>query len=103
MDATAKHRLFPRCICGWGRYRRHHYGVGKYLKKRDPSTKIHPLEPAESPTLSTGYKVGSHRIQGISDEFIPAIVKLHEVDDVIQQGNYFEPGLRKSAIFFTPV
>lgn len=59
-------------------------GVGKYLEKRNSSIKIHPLEPAESPTLSTGYKVGSHRIQGISDEFIPAIVKLNELDSVIK-------------------
>lgn len=59
-------------------------GVGNYLKKRNPAIKIHPLEPAESPTLSTGYKVGSHRIQGISDEFIPAIVKLKELDEVVQ-------------------
>lgn len=59
-------------------------GVGNYLKKRNDKIKIHPLEPAESPTLSTGYKVGSHRIQGISDEFIPAIVKLNQLDSVIQ-------------------
>jgi cysteine synthase A len=59
-------------------------GVGKYLRTRNPGIKIHPLEPAESPTLSTGYKVGSHRIQGISDEFIPAIVKLNEMDAVIK-------------------
>lgn len=59
-------------------------GVGKYLASRNPGIKIHPLEPAESPTLSTGYKVGSHRIQGISDEFIPAIVKLNEMDTVIK-------------------
>lgn len=59
-------------------------GVGQYLRKINPQVKIHPLEPAESPTLTTGYKVGSHRIQGISDEFIPAIVKLDQVDDVIQ-------------------
>jgi cysteine synthase A len=59
-------------------------GVGKYLRSRNPYIKIHPLEPAESPTLSTGYKVGSHRIQGISDEFIPAIVKLNEMDPVIK-------------------
>jgi cysteine synthase A len=59
-------------------------GVGNYLKKRNPSVKIHPLEPAESPTLSTGYKVGSHRIQGISDEFIPSIVKLKQLDRVIK-------------------
>lgn len=59
-------------------------GVGKYLKFRNPGIKIHPLEPAESPTLSTGHKVGSHRIQGISDEFIPAIVKLDQLDPVIK-------------------
>jgi cysteine synthase A len=59
-------------------------GVGQYLKSRNPVISIHPLEPAESPTLTTGYKVGSHRIQGISDEFIPAIVKLNELDEVVQ-------------------
>jgi cysteine synthase A len=59
-------------------------GVGNFLKKQNPTIKIHPLEPAESPTLTTGYKVGSHRIQGISDEFIPEIVKLSELDEVIQ-------------------
>jgi len=59
-------------------------GVGKYLRTKNPGIKIHPLEPAESPTLSTGYKTGSHRIQGISDEFIPAIVKLNEMDPVIK-------------------
>jgi cysteine synthase A len=58
-------------------------GVGKFLKSKCPGIKIHPLEPAESPTLSTGYKVGSHRIQGISDEFIPAICKLNEIDTVV--------------------
>jgi len=59
-------------------------GVGRYLKTMNPSVRIHPLEPAESPTLTTGYKIGSHRIQGISDEFIPEIVKLNELDQVIQ-------------------
>jgi len=58
-------------------------GVGRYFRSQDPTIRIHPLEPAESPTLSTGYKVGSHRIQGISDEFIPAIVKLDELDKVV--------------------
>lgn len=58
-------------------------GVGNGLRKANPLVKIHPLEPQESPTLTTGYKVGAHRIQGISDEFIPAIVKLDELDEVI--------------------
>ena len=58
-------------------------GVGTYLKGRRPQIRVHPVEPAESPTLSTGQKVGSHRIQGISDEFIPAIVHLDQLDEVI--------------------
>ena len=59
-------------------------GIGKYLRSLYPQLKIHPLEPAESPTLSVGHKVGRHRIQGISDEFIPAIVELATLDRVIQ-------------------
>lgn len=58
-------------------------GVGGYLKMLYPGLKVHPLEPAESPTLSTGHKVGSHRIQGISDEFIPRIVDLTILDKVV--------------------
>lgn len=59
-------------------------GVGSYLRTKNPDVRIHPLEPAESPTLTTGYKVGSHRIQGISDEFIPAIVRLDALDTIVQ-------------------
>lgn len=58
-------------------------GVGAYLRERNPAVRIHPLQPLESPTLTAGHKVGSHRIQGISDEFIPAIVKLDQLDEVI--------------------
>lgn len=58
-------------------------GVGKYLKEKDSKIKIHPLEPANSPVLRTGTKVGTHRIQGISDEFIPSIVKLDKLDSIV--------------------
>lgn len=58
-------------------------GVGRYLKSVHRGARIHPVEPAESPTLSTGSKVGHHRIQGISDEFIPPIVDLPQLDRVI--------------------
>jgi cysteine synthase A len=58
-------------------------GVGRYLRSKLPSINIYPLEPAESPTMSTGHKTGQHRIQGISDEFIPAIVKLDQLNNVI--------------------
>ena len=59
-------------------------GTGRFLKKMNPKIRIHALEPANSPTLTTGHKVGSHRIQGISDEFIPDIVKLNELNEIIQ-------------------
>jgi cysteine synthase A len=58
-------------------------GTGRYLKEMNPSVRLYPLEPSNSPTISTGYKVGAHRIQGISDEFIPAIIKLDELDEVV--------------------
>lgn len=58
-------------------------GVGKYFKEVNPNIKIHPMEPASSPTLSTGYKIGQHRIQGISDDFIPPVVDLDFLDEVI--------------------
>jgi cysteine synthase A len=58
-------------------------GAGRYLRSVAPAIRLHPVEPANSPTLSTGHKVGKHRIQGISDEFIPPIVNLAELDDVI--------------------
>jgi len=59
-------------------------GVGKYLRSLYPDIRLHPLEPAESPTLTTGHKIGSHRIQGISDEFIPEIVHLSQLNKVVQ-------------------
>ncbi|MGA3011013.1 MAG: PLP-dependent cysteine synthase family protein [Terracidiphilus sp.] len=59
-------------------------GVGNYLRSRNPSIRVFPVEPAESPTLSTGCKVGSHRIQGISDEFIPAIIDFRSLDAPIR-------------------
>jgi cysteine synthase A len=58
-------------------------GVGRYLRRVHPAVKLHPVEPAESPTLTTGHKVGRHRIQGISDEFVPPLLKLDELDSVI--------------------
>ena len=58
-------------------------GVGRFLRSCGRSTRVHPIEPAESPTLSTGRHGGRHRIQGISDEFIPAVVDLYALDSVV--------------------
>jgi len=58
-------------------------GLARRLKKENPDLKSYALEPLNSPTLSTGYKVGKHRIQGISDEFIPSILKLDELSGIV--------------------
>ncbi len=58
-------------------------GAARYCAANGHDIAVHPVEPAESPTLSTGHKVGHHRIQGVSDEFIPEIVKLDELAPVL--------------------
>jgi cysteine synthase A len=58
-------------------------GVGRFLREVNPAIGLYPVEPASSPTLTTGHKVGKHRIQGISDEFIPPIVHLETLNTVI--------------------
>lgn len=59
-------------------------GVNNYFKKMGIHCLCHPLEPSNSPTMSTGgKKIGSHRIQGISDEFIPPITQLNKLNDIV--------------------
>lgn len=58
-------------------------GVGRALRAALPHVCIHPVEPKESPTLSAGRKVGSHRIQGISDDFIPALLDFAQMDSIL--------------------
>ncbi|MFT5423560.1 MAG: cysteine synthase A [Phycisphaerales bacterium] len=62
-------------------------GVGRCLRRSEKpwakGVRIHPLEPANSPTMRTGHRTGQHRIQGISDEFIPSIVHFDELDEVV--------------------
>lgn len=58
-------------------------GLRRYLRRGNARLAAHPLEPANSPTLRTGHKTGRHRIQGISDEFVPPIVKLDELDEIV--------------------
>ena len=58
-------------------------GIGRTLRAQWPTMTCHPMEPAESPVLTLGCKSGNHRIQGVSDEFVPAIVKLDELDAIV--------------------
>ena len=58
-------------------------GVASVIKKRKPSFKAIAVEPAESPVLSGG-SPGPHRIQGIGAGFVPDVLRLDLVDEVIK-------------------
>ncbi len=58
-------------------------GVGEVLKKKYPNLKVIAVEPAESSVLSGGQK-GPHGIQGIGAGFIPEILNLDIIDEIIK-------------------
>lgn len=57
-------------------------GTAQGLKERNPEIKIVAVEPAGSPVLSGGVP-GRHRIQGIGAGFVPKVMKMELVDEVI--------------------
>ena len=61
-------------------------GVGEVLKSRKPSVKIVAVEPAASPVLSGG-RACPHMIQGIGAGFVPDILNMKVVDEIVQIGN----------------
>jgi cysteine synthase A len=58
-------------------------GVGKFLKEHKPEVKLVAVEPKNVAAL-LGHEPGLHQIQGIGDGFIPGVLDVSLVDDVIE-------------------
>jgi cysteine synthase A len=61
-------------------------GVAELIKARKPQFKAIAVEPADSPVLSGG-KPGAHKIQGIGAGFVPRVLKLALIDEIIKVTN----------------
>ncbi|HVP79249.1 MAG TPA: cysteine synthase A [Thermodesulfobacteriota bacterium] len=61
-------------------------GIADAIKKRKPEFKAIAVEPENSPVLSGG-RPGSHKIQGIGAGFVPEVLRMDLVDEVIKVSN----------------
>ena len=61
-------------------------GVSEIIKARKPSFKAIAVEPADSPVLSGG-KPGPHKIQGIGAGFVPDVLNVDVVDEIVTVTN----------------
>lgn len=58
-------------------------GTGKRLKEKFNKLKIIAIEPDKMPMISQGRKISQHKIEGIGDDFVPDLVDINAIDDII--------------------
>lgn len=63
-------------------------GLSKYLKSQNSDIKAFAVEPKQSSLLTFGHSQGKHKIQGLSDEIIPAIFDKKYIDGIISVNDF---------------
>lgn len=58
-------------------------GIANRIKETNPNASITALEPSELPILSSEVSEGTHKIEGIGDDFIPSIVNREMIDEIV--------------------
>ena len=58
-------------------------GIGTKLKEKYINLKIVAIEPDKMPIISQGKIIGSHKIEGIGDDFVPELVEKDKIDNII--------------------
>ena len=58
-------------------------GIGNKLKEKFSDLKITAIEPDKMPIISQGRIIDNHKIEGIGDDFLPALIDIEKIDDII--------------------
>ena len=80
-------------------------GIGRKLRRRYPKITVTAIEPECMPLISKNRIIKQHKIEGIGDDFIPALLDKNEIDKVILVNDEEQPDnvQLKKAFYFTSI